>query len=355
MPSKKLKVGIIGLGNAGFSHFRWFQKNSRAELVSVYTLSDINIQNNFRLRKISFAESPEELIGKVDAVSICSPDKTHFKYIKMAIEMGKHVLVEKPMVVKREELNQLEALVKKSPDLSFATHHQMRIVPTYAKIKKILASDPDFKEIFQLEVNYRHNCRNISGLGWRMKDDQNFLFGAAIHPVDYAWWLLNFEPIKKIELLENHLSWKSYPSATNFSIYFQTESGIIATINANSSMVWPFFTDCQVQADKGTIINNLMYKGNRFKFFHENRIALGGYPLVPLNWLISGLNRLVVRMKGFHYPPITPWEWSKASRTIIDDFVISALDGKKPLVPFESARKTMDLLLTLNEKRRQLG
>ena len=49
-----------------------------------------------------------------DAVYIASPHNTHYGYIKDALQHGKHVLCEKPMVLKKEEAEELFDLAEKS-------------------------------------------------------------------------------------------------------------------------------------------------------------------------------------------------------------------------------------------------
>ena len=54
----------------------------------------------------------EKFWEDVDAVYIASPHVTHYGYIKGAIEHGKHVLCEKPMVLKAAEAHELYGLAK---------------------------------------------------------------------------------------------------------------------------------------------------------------------------------------------------------------------------------------------------
>lgn len=49
-----------------------------------------------------------------DAIYIASPHNTHYAYIKDALQHGKHVLCEKPMVLKKEEAEELFDLAKKN-------------------------------------------------------------------------------------------------------------------------------------------------------------------------------------------------------------------------------------------------
>src|SRR6516164_226860 len=50
----------------------------------------------------------------VDAVCVATPDDRHFDGARAALAAGKHVLVEKPSVLRLQELDELEALARKN-------------------------------------------------------------------------------------------------------------------------------------------------------------------------------------------------------------------------------------------------
>lgn len=54
----------------------------------------------------------QELLDRTDAVCICSPNATHAEYTIKAIQQGKKVLCEKPMVGSAEELKRLIELAQ---------------------------------------------------------------------------------------------------------------------------------------------------------------------------------------------------------------------------------------------------
>src|SRR6516164_3592318 len=49
----------------------------------------------------------------VDVVCIATPDDRHFEAARLALDAGKHVLIEKPSVLRLQELDELEALARK--------------------------------------------------------------------------------------------------------------------------------------------------------------------------------------------------------------------------------------------------
>lgn len=54
----------------------------------------------------------DKFLDSVDAVYIASPHETHYEYARMALERGKHVLCEKPMVFRENEAKELFELAE---------------------------------------------------------------------------------------------------------------------------------------------------------------------------------------------------------------------------------------------------
>ena len=352
----RVKVGILGLGNAGMAHFMWYRRSAKADVVAVYDPKASQLRRQLRwnpfFRKVPFVDSSEEVFERSDAVSICTPDDTHFAYIVEALNRRKHVLVEKPVVVTNDELRTVRAMREDRP-VVFGVHQQMRIVPTFRKIKELLKNDV-IGDVFQLEVNYRHDCRQINGLDWRMGEvPQSMLLGGAIHPADYALWLLGDE-VREAHLLHNHIAWRAYPLPTNYTIVYKTASDVIVKLNGNGCQVYPFLAEVVVMGDKGTIINNLLYRNGRFEIIHHNRLTFAGYSLLPLNLLLRLINLTLVRMKGFVRPPFTVWEWSFASQTIVENFLDTVRGEAEILVPFETAAASVEFCLNLEAKARAM-
>ena len=101
------RIGIVGTGRI-----------AERFVPEVKLVSGINVQGvyNPHLESASrFAEKweidayqeIEEFYEAVDAVYIASPHETHYDYIKAALEHGKHVLCEKPMVLNKAQAEEL--------------------------------------------------------------------------------------------------------------------------------------------------------------------------------------------------------------------------------------------------------
>jgi predicted dehydrogenase len=69
----------------------------------------------------------------VDAVCVATPDNRHFEAARTALDAGKHVLIEKPSVLRLQELDELEALARQRGALAKVVYHKL--------------ADPDHKKL----------------------------------------------------------------------------------------------------------------------------------------------------------------------------------------------------------------
>ncbi len=93
------RIGIIGTGRIAE---RFIPEAKLVSGVSTQGVYNPHIESAVRFAKkweIDTYRSLEEFYAAVDAVYIASPHETHYEYIKSALEHGKHVLCEKPMVL----------------------------------------------------------------------------------------------------------------------------------------------------------------------------------------------------------------------------------------------------------------
>lgn len=126
---KKLKVGVLGCGPiAQFTHFESCQKASNVEL---YAICDRAEDLLARMAAIwqpqkSYLDYEKMLADPVlDAVIVATADAYHVPLSIMAIEAGKHVLVEKPLSHSILECQSLEEALQRNP-VHFQVGHMKR-------------------------------------------------------------------------------------------------------------------------------------------------------------------------------------------------------------------------------------
>ncbi len=92
------------------------------------------------------ADSVDKLIAiHPHFVCVASPDDRHFEAAKKALSAGRHVLVEKPSVLKRQQLDELVALAKQKNVLAKVVYHKLAD-PDHKKLRT-LVEDGELKHV----------------------------------------------------------------------------------------------------------------------------------------------------------------------------------------------------------------
>ncbi|MGL5540105.1 MAG: Gfo/Idh/MocA family protein [Erysipelotrichaceae bacterium] len=140
---KKMRLGIIGLGQQGGSYLN-FIAEAKVKNVVVGAVCDIDPAKKAdiaqRFPTLPFFENYIEMMesGLVDAVVTCVP---HYLHPEMGIEALKrdiHALLEKPAGVYTKQVRELNEFSLTKPHLKFGVFFNQRTNPLYKKIKKIV-------------------------------------------------------------------------------------------------------------------------------------------------------------------------------------------------------------------------
>jgi predicted dehydrogenase len=80
-------------------------------------------------------DAVEQLLShSVDAVCIATPDDRHFAATRLALAAGKHVLIEKPSVLRLQELDELHTLARRQGVLARVVYHKL-LDPDHKKLR----------------------------------------------------------------------------------------------------------------------------------------------------------------------------------------------------------------------------
>lgn len=112
--SKRIqRIGIIGTGRIAE---RFMPEAKLVSGISTQGVYNPHTESAFRFAEkweINAYQDPEEFFAAIDAVYIASPHETHYGYIKSALEHGKHVLCEKPMVLEKSQAEEAFSYAKR--------------------------------------------------------------------------------------------------------------------------------------------------------------------------------------------------------------------------------------------------
>lgn len=124
--SKKLKVGVIGVGGIAKTHFPGWKNSPDAELVAV---SDVDLATAKRAgdeQGVSLVyDKAEELIANkdIDIIDVCTPNAYHAPLSIKALEAGKHVICEKPLAPTPADIKKMIAARDNSGKLLMTAQH----------------------------------------------------------------------------------------------------------------------------------------------------------------------------------------------------------------------------------------
>ena len=122
-----LRAGVIGAGAFGRHHARKYAEDSRIALVGVFDPDAERADLLAELHNVCAFETAQTLIDAVDILTIASPPATHAAMARVALDAGKHVLVEKPLAATPADGVDLVARAA-ARNLVLACGHQERIV-----------------------------------------------------------------------------------------------------------------------------------------------------------------------------------------------------------------------------------
>lgn len=105
---KVVQLGIIGTGRIAPRFMKEANYVSGISIVAAYNPEEKSVMEFAKRYNMPYYTGDfHEFLQQVDSVYVASPNETHYEYVKMALEAGKHVLSEKPIAFTKEETQKL--------------------------------------------------------------------------------------------------------------------------------------------------------------------------------------------------------------------------------------------------------
>jgi predicted dehydrogenase len=193
---KKINWGVIG--TAGIAKKQTIPGMVLAENCNPYAIAGRSIEKAKEFQKEFGFEKAygdyEELLKDpdVEAVYIPLPNTLHYEWIKKALQHGKHVLCEKPLVATAKEAEELYALAKECGVYlmeAFAYLHS----PWIASIKNEVDSG-EIGEIRYIESQFITSDYNMSNIRMRKETNGGALYDLGCYTTTMIGWMLGRQP-----------------------------------------------------------------------------------------------------------------------------------------------------------------
>lgn len=191
---KKIRLGIVGLGNMGRVHINNVQAG-KVPGVEITAVSDAVAESLAGFPQYRGFATPEELFrsGEVDAVLIATPHYSHTSLGIAALEAGLHVMVEKPVSVHKGDAERLLAAHRNKQQV-FAAMFNQRTNPGYRKIRQLIQGGElgRIQRVSWIVTEwFRPEAYYASG-GWRATwegEGGGVLLNQSPHQLDLLCWL----------------------------------------------------------------------------------------------------------------------------------------------------------------------
>ncbi|UCE92134.1 MAG: Gfo/Idh/MocA family oxidoreductase [Methanobacteriota archaeon] len=185
----KLSVGVIG---AGYWGRKIVDEYSKIEEVSIAGVADLDQKSlDFCAERYGVKDGYKdyrELLGREDleAVNVCTPNSSHYEICRSALEMGRHVLVEKPITLTSAEGWDLVKLAEEK-GLTLSVGHIFRFNNALSEIRRLI-DEKFFGRLYLVEMTWANLEKP-----W---PDRDVLMDLAPHMFDIQNFLLSRWPVE---------------------------------------------------------------------------------------------------------------------------------------------------------------
>lgn len=177
-----LNISFIGFGNSVRNyHLPYIEHHPSLRVINIFRrdvdrLADSESEKHYP--DMVFTSNIEDVLSSdnVDLVVICTHSDSHAYYAKLALESGKHILVEKPFARTREEAEEIFNLANSKGLLAFANQNR-RYDSDFLTLKKVIDSGK-LGKLIELESHYDYFKPQVS------KPIFDRLYGLAVHQID---------------------------------------------------------------------------------------------------------------------------------------------------------------------------
>jgi len=232
---KKLTAAVIGVGHLGRFHA---EKYAQLGLLKAIVDCEENRAKQWATKLgCDYYLDYQELLGKVDLVSIVVPTLLHHQISCDFLKAGSHCLVEKPMAINCTEAEEMIAIAARK-SLILQIGHIERFNPTFQQFQTLCQSP----EYISMERLFSFNQRST---------DINVVLDLMVHDLDLLFHLVQ-SPIKHMQGAGQRVLSDQTDVAHTYIVF---ANGCIANVSASrvsrapSRMIRVFQKNCYVSAN----------------------------------------------------------------------------------------------------------
>lgn len=258
---KMIQFAILGCGRIGKRHASMVRINEGASLSCLIEINKSlheELEKEFQVPVFSTLSEMESANIQPDVVNICTPNNLHADQAIHALELGSHVVIEKPMALTKAKAEEVIHYAYNADRKVFCVMQNRYSPPS--KLLKSLIDDKQLGDIYFVNINCFWNRDDDYYQGgnkdyWKgkLEKDGGTLFTQFSHFIDIMYWI--FGDIKNISA---RFSDFNHQHTTEFEdsglIHFDFAKGGSGSLNY-STAVWDknMESSISVIGEKGSI------------------------------------------------------------------------------------------------------
>lgn len=238
-----IRLGVIGAG--GIAQAVHLPNLKKFEDVRLEAICDLDVSKaglvaqKFGIPR--FFEDPQNLLSQpqIDAVVVLTPTNSHLALTLMALNAGKHVLVERPISRKVSEAQKMVEAAKNAKRLLMvAMNHRFR---PDAMILKNFIEGGELGDIFMVRSGWLKKKGRWSGAEWSLNkriSGGGVMMDLGLQMLDLSLWLMNNYTVESISALLFH-NMLGLDVEDTIACQLQLEGGRILTVHASWALLAP--------------------------------------------------------------------------------------------------------------------
>ncbi|MBE7001962.1 MAG: Gfo/Idh/MocA family oxidoreductase [Ruminococcaceae bacterium] len=328
---KTFGFGIIGCGIISVSHVGAIRALDNAKLVGAYDAVPERAANFAKENECQAFETLEAMLAcsDVDIVCICTPSGLHADAAVAAANAGKHIIVEKPMAITRDQLNRIVEAVERN-GVQLGSICQLRFSNDVKRLKAAIA-DGEFGRLLLGDVYMKmyRSPEYYASAGWRgtwAMDGGGVLMNQGIHGIDLLQYLMG--PVKAVSAV-----------CRTMDRDIEVEDTAVATVEFASGAVGIIEATTCMNPGRDNRIEILGTKGH-FTFTGD----------AITEWCINGAATNTDAAVFEKDTAANPTAFSPSLHTLqFADFLEALTNGTKPLIDVYEGKRPVDVILSIYE------
>ena len=243
-----IQLAIIGMGVMGCKYAQMIH-SGQVSGIEIAAVTRITPERKEQLKDIFVQDIPiynsaadlfknvREGKIKLDAVLIVTPHLSHEEIAVEAMQLGLHVLCDKPSGAYRSQARRMNEEAAKQPELKFGMMFNQRMNPVFKKMKEIVSSGiyGKIRRINWIMTDwYRPESYYASG-GWRGtwdKEGGGILLNQCPHNLDLLQWICGMP--SSIQAFCHEGKYHNIEVEDEVTAYLQYENGATGTLYATT-------------------------------------------------------------------------------------------------------------------------